>query len=105
MRAAYDALPEERKQLIVGLVAEHSIFHSRRQTGFTDFNAEVEAAMPPVPQLMLRRHPGSGRRTLYLAAHASHIVGWPLEEGRRLIAELMDFATEPRFVYRHSWRV
>ena len=105
LRAAYDALPEETKRRLAGLVAEHSIFHSRRQTGFANFNEETRSAMPPVPQLVVRRHPGSGRMTLYLAAHASHIIGWPVEDGRRLIEELIAFATEPRFVYRHRWRV
>jgi alpha-ketoglutarate-dependent 2,4-dichlorophenoxyacetate dioxygenase len=105
MRAAYDALPEDRKRLLDGLVAEHSIFHSRRQTGFTEFHEAIRQELPPVPQLVVRRHAGSGRRTLYLAAHASHILGWPLEEGRRLIQELIAFATALHFVYRHSWRV
>jgi alpha-ketoglutarate-dependent 2,4-dichlorophenoxyacetate dioxygenase len=105
MRAAYDALPEEMKRRLDGLVAEHSIFHSRLKTGFTNFTEEIRRGMPPVPQLVVRRHPGSGRKTLYLASHASHIIGWPVEEGRRLIEELIDFATEPRFVYRHRWSV
>jgi alpha-ketoglutarate-dependent 2,4-dichlorophenoxyacetate dioxygenase len=105
LRAAYDALPKETKRQLDGLIAEHSIFHSRRQTGFANFNEEIRSAMPPVPQLVVRRHPGSGRMTLYLAAHASHIIGWPVEEGRRVLEELIAFATEPRFVYRHRWRV
>ena len=105
LRAAYDALPEEMKRRLDGLVAEHSIFHSRSKTGFVNFTAEIRRTMPPVPQLVLRRHAGSGRQTLYLASHASHIIGWPMEEGRRLIEELIEFATEPRFVYRHCWRV
>jgi alpha-ketoglutarate-dependent 2,4-dichlorophenoxyacetate dioxygenase len=105
LRAAYDALPEETKRRLDGLVAEHSIFHSRRQTGFVNFTEEIRSRMPPVPQVIVRRHSGSGRMTLYLAAHASHVIGWPIEEGRRLLEELIDFATEPRFVYRHHWRV
>ena len=105
MRAAYDALPEERRRALDGLVAEHSIFRSRAQIGFTEFNAEIGQALPPVPQLLVRRHPGSGRKTLYLASHASHVIGWPEAEGRKLIEELIAFATEPRFVYCHRWRV
>lgn len=105
LRAAYDALPEERQRKLDGLVAEHSIFRSRALIGFTEFNEEIRSELPPVPQLIVRRHAGSGRKTLYLASHASHIVGWPVEEGRRLIEELIAFATEPRFVYRHRWRV
>jgi alpha-ketoglutarate-dependent 2,4-dichlorophenoxyacetate dioxygenase len=105
LRAAYDALPEERQRALDGLVAEHSIFRSRALIGFTEFNEDIYNELPPVPQLVVRRHADSGRRTLYLASHASHIVGWPVEEGRRLIEELIAFATQPRFVYQHRWRV
>ena len=105
LRAAYDALPEARKQALEGLVAEHSIFRSRALIGFTEFNEEIHRELPPVPQLVVRRHAGSGRKTLYLASHASHIIGWPLEDGRRLIEELIAFATQPPFVYQHRWRV
>ncbi len=105
MRAAYDALPEEKKRALDGLVVEHSIFRSRSLIGFTEFNEEIQRELPPVQQLLVRRHPGSGRKTLYLASHASHIIGWPVEEGRTLIEELIAFATEPRFVYQHRWRV
>src|SRR3954468_6651545 len=104
MRAAYDALPDAMKQMIDPLVAEHSIFHSRAQIGFTEFTDEERAAMPPVRQRLVRRHPGSGRKTLYLASHASHIVGWPVPDGMLLIRELIEHATRPEFVYRHRWR-
>ncbi len=70
-----------------------------------EFNANVRSELPPVPQVLVRTHAGSGRKTLYLASHASHIIGWPVEEGRALIEELVAFATQPRFVYRHHWRV
>jgi alpha-ketoglutarate-dependent 2,4-dichlorophenoxyacetate dioxygenase len=104
MRAAYDALDDAMKAKLEGLVAEHSIWHSRARLGFTDFSDAERAGLPPVPQLVVRTHPGSGRKTLYLAAHAAHILGWPEAEGRALIDELIDFATQPRFVYSHSWR-
>jgi alpha-ketoglutarate-dependent 2,4-dichlorophenoxyacetate dioxygenase len=105
LRAAYDALPDEKKRTLEGLVAEHSIHHSRSRIGFADFNDDIGRLLPPVPQRVVRRHPGSGRKTLYLASHASHVVGWPVEAGRRLVDELIQFATEPRFVYQHRWRV
>lgn len=105
LRAAYDALDEATKKRIDDLVAEHSIFHSRSLIGYTDFSDEERAALPPVPQTLVRIHPGSGRKTLYLAAHASHIIGWPIGQGRALLDELMTFATQPRFVYRHRWRM
>jgi alpha-ketoglutarate-dependent 2,4-dichlorophenoxyacetate dioxygenase len=105
LRAAYDALDQTTKERIEGLVAEHSIFHSRSLVGYADFSNEERAALPPVSQPMVRSHPGSGRRTLYLASHASHIIGWPVEQGRALLAELTACATQPRFVYQHHWRL
>jgi alpha-ketoglutarate-dependent 2,4-dichlorophenoxyacetate dioxygenase len=105
MRAAYDALPDDTKRQLEGLIAEHSIFHSRSRIGFTHFNSDVAQALPPVQQVMVRTHPGSGRKTLYLASHASHVIGWPIERGRKLIEELLDFATQPQFVYQHRWQV
>jgi len=105
LRAAYDALPEERKQEIEGLVAEHSIFESRAKMDYTDYTDGARAELPPVQQVLYRVHPGSGRKTLYLAAHAAHIIGWPEDKGRRLLEELMEHATQPQFVYTHTWKV
>ena len=105
LRAAWDALPERRQAEIEPLVAEHSIWHSRAQIGFYDFTAEQRAEVPPVPQRVVRTHPGSQRKTLYLAAHASHIVGWPVPEGRILLNDLTEHATQREFVYRHHWQV
>ena len=104
MRAAYDALPAEMKVRIADLTAEHAIMHSRARLGFTDFSDTEREAMPPVVQPVVHRHPGSNRMSLYLASHASHIVGWPVPEGRMLLHDLMEFATQPRFVYSHDWR-
>jgi alpha-ketoglutarate-dependent 2,4-dichlorophenoxyacetate dioxygenase len=105
LRAAWDALPEARKRQLQGLVVEHSIFRSRSQIGFADFNDEIFKQLPPVPQVLVRHHRYSGRTGLYLASHASHIIGWPVEEGRALIEELIAFATQPQFVYQHRWTV
>jgi alpha-ketoglutarate-dependent 2,4-dichlorophenoxyacetate dioxygenase len=105
LRAAWDALPQSRKRELDGLIVEHSIFRSRSQIGFADFNDEIYSQLPPVPQALVRHHPASGRTSLYLASHASHIVGWPVEEGRTLIEELIALATQPQFVYQHRWTV
>ncbi|OJF14374.1 hypothetical protein BG844_10100 [Couchioplanes caeruleus subsp. caeruleus] len=105
LRAAYDALPEERKSQLHGLVAEHSIATSRRKTGFDGFNSEITATLPPVPQRLVDYYPESGRTSLYLASHASHIVGWPVEKGEALLQELIEFATQERFVYTQKWTV
>jgi alpha-ketoglutarate-dependent 2,4-dichlorophenoxyacetate dioxygenase len=105
LRAAWDALPDARKRELQGLVVEHSIFRSRSQIGFADFNDEIFKELPPVPQALVRHHRYSGRTSLYLASHASHIIGWRVEEGRALIEELIAFATQPQFVYQHRWTV
>jgi alpha-ketoglutarate-dependent 2,4-dichlorophenoxyacetate dioxygenase len=105
LRAAWDALSEPRKRQLEGLVVEHSIFRSRSQIGFADFNDEIFRQLPPVPQALVRHHRYSSRTSLYLASHASHVIGRPVEEGRALIEELIAFATRPQFVYQHRWTV
>ncbi|HEV7997339.1 MAG TPA: TauD/TfdA family dioxygenase [Stellaceae bacterium] len=104
MRAAYDALAPAMQQAIEGLVAEHDIFWSRGQIGFTEFAPGEREKYPPSRQRLVRRHPGSGRKTVYLSAHASHIAGWPVADGRILLYDLNLFATRPQFVYSHQWR-
>ncbi len=104
LRAAYDALPEATKKHLAGLVAEHSIWHSRGQLGVANYTPEEIASLPPVPQRVVRTHPGSGRKTLYLASHASHILGMPVADGRLLLLDLIEHATQPRFVHAHTWR-
>jgi hypothetical protein len=73
--------------------------------GFTEFLPGEREKYPPSQQRLVRRHPGSKRKTLYLAAHASHVVGWPVPEGRILLYDLNLHATRPEFVYSHKWRV
>jgi alpha-ketoglutarate-dependent 2,4-dichlorophenoxyacetate dioxygenase len=103
LRAAYDALPEDMKAKLDGLQAMHSLLHSNRQLGLPDFSEEEQAAMPPAQRPLVWRHPGSQRKTLYLASHASHIVGWQVPESRVLLNDLIEFATQREFVYRHRW--
>jgi alpha-ketoglutarate-dependent 2,4-dichlorophenoxyacetate dioxygenase len=104
LRAAYDALPEAMKSKLEGLAAPHSLLHSNRQLGLPDFSEEEQAAMPPARRPLVHVHAGSRRKTLYLASHASHIVGWPVPEGRVLLNDLIEFATQRAFVYRHTWQ-
>jgi alpha-ketoglutarate-dependent 2,4-dichlorophenoxyacetate dioxygenase len=104
MRAAYDALTEAQKAVVDPLVVEHDVFWSRGQIGFTEFPPGEREQYPPSRQRLVRRHPGSGRKCLYLSAHASHIVGWPVPEGRLLLADLGEHATQRQFVYSHQWR-
>ena len=103
MRAAYDALPTTTQQAIGGLTVLHDVFWSRAQIGFTEFPAGEREAYPPSPQPLVRTH--AGRKTLYLSAHASHVIDWPVADGRLLLADLTAHATQPHFVYRHEWRV
>jgi alpha-ketoglutarate-dependent 2,4-dichlorophenoxyacetate dioxygenase len=103
LRAAYDALPAAMKEKIEDLVASHSIWYSRTLSGFPEPTEEELQSRPPAKHRIVQVHPTSGRKTLYLASHASHILGWPVDEGRALLKELTDFATRPQFVYRHRW--
>ena len=103
LRAAYDNLPDATKQLIGDLVAVHSIFTSRAQLGFNNFSQEEQDLLPPVRRPIVRKHPGSGRQTLYLASHIGRILGSPIAEGRLLVRDLIEHATQPQFVYTHSW--
>lgn len=105
MRAAWEALPEEARRRVEGLVAVHDFVYSRGLIGYDQFTDAERAAVPPVQQALVRTRPVTGRKALFLGSHASHIVGWPVEEGRRLLRELLEFATQPRFVYWHTWRV
>ncbi|MBN9489370.1 MAG: TauD/TfdA family dioxygenase [Alphaproteobacteria bacterium] len=105
LRAAYDALSEETKRRITGLVAEHSLMTSRARLGFSDFDETERKAFDPVPQVLARRLPDSGRMSLYLASHAGAIRGMPQAEAEALLKELIEHSTQRRFVYSHRWRV
>jgi alpha-ketoglutarate-dependent 2,4-dichlorophenoxyacetate dioxygenase len=104
MRAAWDELPDEMKDKVDGLIAEHAIAYSRAKMGFAMSDNENNQ-LPPVKQVMVRTHPVTGRRSLYLASHAGRIVGMAEAEGAALLKELMDFAIRRQFVYTHRWRV
>jgi alpha-ketoglutarate-dependent 2,4-dichlorophenoxyacetate dioxygenase len=105
MRAAYDALPDATKAAVNDLILRHDVFWSRAQVGFTEFPQAERDQYPPSPQRLVRTHPGSKRKTLYLSAHASHVEGWPVADGRLLLLDLNAHATQERFVYRHEWRI
>ncbi len=104
LRAAYDALDDAMKARIEGLVALHCIRTSRAKLGFTEWDEAEKKALPEVPQVVVRTHEGSGRKSLYLASHAGEIVGLPKEEGAALLEQLTAHATRRQFVYTHRWR-
>ena len=105
MRAAYDALDDETKKQIADLICEHSQIFSRLQLGFTDFTDDERERFKPVRQRLVRTHPSTGRKSLYLASHAGAIVGWPRPEAMALLKDLTEHATQRHFVYAHAWRV
>jgi len=104
MRAAYDALDAETKAECENLICEHSQLFSRSILGFTDFTEEERRKFAPVKQRLVRRHPVTGRKSLYLASHAGAILGWPVPEARAFLRDLTEHATQRRFVYAHVWR-
>lgn len=105
MRGAYDALPEDIKKKLDGLVAEHSLVFSRSTvTRDGAMTAEMKAELPGAWQAMVRVNPVNGRKNIYAGAHASHVIGWKREEGRAFIRWLNEFATRPQFRYSHKWR-
>src|SRR5215469_6040988 len=104
MRAAYDALDARGKAEVDDLVCEHSLLYSREAIGFTEFSPEEKAAFRPVRHPLVRTHPETGRKSLFLAAHAGAIVGWTIPEARMFLRDLTESATRPEFVYSHAWR-
>lgn len=107
MRAAWDALPADMKARCETLIVEHSIYHSRRKMGMqaNEFTEELRKSFgAPARHRLVRTHPVSGRKSLYLASHAGAIVGWPESAALELIGELTAFATRPEFVYAHQWQ-
>jgi alpha-ketoglutarate-dependent 2,4-dichlorophenoxyacetate dioxygenase len=104
MRAAYDALDPDTQAEIEDLICEHSLIYSRGALGFTDLTDEEKKKFTPVRQRLVRTHPVTGRKSLYLSSHIGTIIGWPMPEARAFIRDLIDHATLPQFVHVHKWR-
>ena len=105
MRAAYDALDAETRAEVQDMVCEHSQMFSRQLIGFFEFTDEERERFKPVRQCMVRTHPVTGRKSLYLSSHAGGIVGWPMPEARGYLRDLIEHATQREFVYTHEWRL
>lgn len=103
-RAAYDALSDAMKAEIADLQAEHYVLHSRFLLGYTDYTEAQKNTIPPAVWPLVRTHPGSGRKVLFVSSHARLIEGWTLAEGRMLLLDLLEHATQREFVYRHQWQ-
>jgi alpha-ketoglutarate-dependent 2,4-dichlorophenoxyacetate dioxygenase len=104
MRAAYDTLDADTKALVEDLVCEHSLMYSRGSMGFTELTDDEKAMMKPVRQRLVRTHPVTGRKSLYLSSHAGNIVGWLVPESRDFLRDLNEHATQRELVYVHRWR-
>ncbi len=106
MRAAYDALDAAAKAEIEGLVTEHSNAYSREVIGFPKaaYGADNQDKLRPVRHSLVRTHPVTGRKSLYLSAHIGSIVGWPVPEARAFIRDLTEHATQRQFVHAHAWQ-
>ena len=105
MRAGWDTLDPETQAECMPLVCEHSQLFSRALIGFGDFTEEERKAFAPVQQRLVRTHPSTGRKSLYLASHAGTILGWPIPEARAFLRDLTEHATQRKFVYSHKWGV
>lgn len=105
MRAAYDALDDETKRETESYVCEHSLMYSRGSLGFLDYTDEEKELFKPVRQRLVRTHPVTGRKSLYLSSHAGGIPGMPMPEARIILRDLNEHATQPRFVYVHKWKL
>jgi alpha-ketoglutarate-dependent 2,4-dichlorophenoxyacetate dioxygenase len=103
-RAAYDTLPSHLRSEVEDNFAEHWVHHSRSTLGWEPTAEEIRGAMDPVRWPLVRVHAGSGRKTLYIGAHARRVIGMPLPAGRILLRDLQEHATQPGFVYRHAWQ-
>ena len=102
-RAAYDALPDDMKRRLEGLVGLHSIKYSRSLVGFTEWPEELASAFHAIPQPMVYENPRTGRKSLYIASHIGEIIGMETGEARALVRDLIEHATQPQFVYSHCW--
>jgi taurine dioxygenase len=104
MELAYAELSDAMKARVADLRVVHSWEANRRNTGNTPATAEENAERPPVSHPMVRTHPDTGAKSLYIGVHTSHVEGMDEGEGRALLYQLLDFATQPHRVYTHQWR-
>lgn len=105
LRAAHDALDARMRDTLAGLSAEHYALHTRLLLGDEAYTDAQKKEIPPAVWPLIDTHPGSGRKVLFVGVHARQIVGWPTAESRMLLLDLLEHATQRKFVYRHEWQV
>ena len=105
LRMAYDALPDWRKKQIEGLEAVHYALHSRFMLGDTNYTEEQKQSIPPAVWPLVQVDPRTGRKILFVGVHACEVKGMTVAEGRMLLMDLLEHATQREFVYRHHWQV
>jgi taurine dioxygenase len=104
MIGAYEALGAAERERYATLRVLHDLNVSRRKAGYPEMSESQRRAAPPVEQPLVRLHPPTGRKAIYLGSHGQEIVGLPAVESLGLIERIMNHCTEPRFVYEHVWR-
>jgi alpha-ketoglutarate-dependent 2,4-dichlorophenoxyacetate dioxygenase len=104
MRAAYEALDDKTKSEIDDLICEHSLMYSRGALGFLDYTEQEKEMFKPVRQRLVRKHPSTGAKSLFLSSHAGAIAGMSMPAARILLRDLTEHATQPQFVYVHKWQ-
>jgi taurine dioxygenase len=103
MYAAYDGLTDAEKAELDGVRVIHSWELSRENIGRV-MSEEEKRDAPSMSHLLVRTHPETGRKCLFMGMHASHLEDMPMAEGRARIEALEAHATQPQFIYRHRWR-
>lgn len=104
MTRAYAALPDEMKRRIDGLQVEHSWGYMRETVAGLTPTEEEKLKSPPAIHPMVRVHPETGEKSLYIGMYCSRVIGMDVAEGQALIKELMDHATQPQFLFRYKWK-
>ena len=104
MRVGWETLPDDRKRMLEGLVAVHDYGYSLSLFDDTLIPKNEMDTVPPVRHPLVRTHAPTGLKSLFVSGHVERIEGMPVEEGRALVAELIEWCTRPEYVYRHRWR-
>lgn len=104
MALAYAELPPDMKQRIEGLKVENDFEYAMTNVGKV-LTEDERRETPPVVHPLVRTHPETGVRSLFVGMYSRAIVGMPKAQGQALIKELLDFTTQPRFTFRHRWQL